>query len=172
MCDCVCVRHRYGRVGVNDPDGLDAAVSHSSEHVDSLQAGRLGPIQYDLASLLIDPYVELPKAIQTDLRSYCLQELSKKIAVEPDKFLHCFKYCCLTRNLQILGAFAFLSKVKGKHYFEDHIPAAFQSLKTGLRDCARNEFPVIEDAVATAGKKLRNRTNNSEVKHDTHKGNG
>ena len=121
------------------------------------QAGRLGPIQYDLASLLIDPYVELPEAFRTILRDYCLQEISRKITVEPAKFLRCFEYCCLTRNLQILGAFAFLSRVKGKRYFEDYIPAAFQTLKTGLLDSARDEFPALGSAVATAGKKLKNR---------------
>ena len=118
------------------------------------QSGRLGPIQYDLASLLIDPYVELPETTQVELRDYCLQELSKKIAVEPHNFYHCFEHCCLTRNLQILGAFAFLSKVKGKHYFEDYIPAAFRSLQTNLLENGRDEFPALAAAVEAAGRKL------------------
>ena len=35
------------------------------------QGGRIGPIQYDLASLLIDPYVELPHAVQAQLIDQC-----------------------------------------------------------------------------------------------------
>ena len=50
------------------------------------QGARKGPIQYDLASLLIDPYVELPDTIQTILRDYCMEALSKKTTVEPDEF--------------------------------------------------------------------------------------
>ena len=119
------------------------------------QAGRLGPIQYDLASLLIDPYVELPDTTQAILRDYCMEALSKKTAVEPEKFYRCFEYCSLTRNLQILGAFAFLGKVRGKHYFEDYIPTAFQTLHTNLFRAGRDEFPALGAAVDKAGEELK-----------------
>ena len=78
------------------------------------QGGRIGPIQYDLASLLIDPYVQLPHAIQTQLIDYSIKMMSAVIDLRPAKFLSCYHYCRLTRNLQILGAFSYLSKVKGK----------------------------------------------------------
>lgn len=150
---------RYASVGFmhRDLQSRNIMVKENRIYLIDFQAGRLGPIQYDLASLLIDPYVELPEAVRITLRDYCLQELSKKTPVEPAKFLRCFEYCCLTRNLQILGAFAFLSRVKGKRYFEDYIPAAVQTLKTGLRDFTRHEFPALVSAVATAGQKLKNR---------------
>jgi aminoglycoside/choline kinase family phosphotransferase/GTP:adenosylcobinamide-phosphate guanylyltransferase len=151
---------RYASTGFmhRDMQSRNIMVKDDRIYFIDFQAGRLGPIQYDLASLLIDPYVELPEAIRIILRDYCLQEISKKIVVDPVKFLRCFEYCRLTRNLQILGAFAFLSRVKGKRYFEDYIPAAVQTLKTGLLDSARHEFPALGSAVATAGQKLKNRT--------------
>ena len=114
------------------------------------QGGRFGPIQYDLASLLIDPYVELPLAIQTQLLDYCTDTLSQQTAVNREEFRRCFSYCCLTRNLQILGAFAYLSKVKGKRYFEAYIPAAFQSLISLLQAPGLDEFPALTAAVAKA----------------------
>ena len=107
------------------------------------QGGRIGPIQYDLASLLIDPYVELPHAIQTQLIGYSIEVLSALTELNPEKFLACYHYCALTRNLQILGAFAYLSKEKGKKHFERYIPAAVRSLKANLAADGQREFPAL-----------------------------
>ena len=51
------------------------------------QGGRIGPIQYDLASLLIDPYVELPHAIQVQLIDYSIGVLSAVTELKPEDFL-------------------------------------------------------------------------------------
>jgi aminoglycoside/choline kinase family phosphotransferase/GTP:adenosylcobinamide-phosphate guanylyltransferase len=111
------------------------------------QGGRMGPIQYDLASLLIDPYVELPDPIQTQLIGYSLEILSSVCEFNPENFLSCYHYCKLTRNLQILGAYAYLSKVKGKPYFENYIPAAVRSLRSNLDADGQNEFPTLSAIV-------------------------
>ncbi|CAB1060245.1 hypothetical protein D1BOALGB6SA_5010 [Olavius sp. associated proteobacterium Delta 1] len=110
------------------------------------QAGRMGPIQYDLASLLIDPYVELPQRLQDRLLDYSIEMLSQTTSIAPDKFRTCYHYCTLTRNLQILGAFAYLSKVAGKKHFEQYIPAALRTLKSNLTAGDHNEFPRLTAA--------------------------
>ena len=92
------------------------------------QSARTGPFQYDLASLLIDPYVTLDRHVQGQLLEYAVQKLGMDHPTS-EEFLETYRYCCLTRNLQILGAFGFLSRVKGKTGFEAHIPAAVKSLK-------------------------------------------
>jgi aminoglycoside/choline kinase family phosphotransferase len=107
------------------------------------QGGRMGPIQYDLASLLIDPYVELPHAIQAQLIDYSIEVLSALTELKPKNFLSCYHYCTLTRNLQILGAFSYLSKVKGKKHFEKYIPAAVRSLRSNLAADGQREFPSL-----------------------------
>ena len=111
------------------------------------QGGRIGPIQYDLASLLIDPYVDLPEAIQTRLLEDGLKMLSAAVPVDPAKFRDCYHYCTLTRNLQILGAFANLSRVQGKKQFEKYIPAALKTLRSNLKASNRQEFPGLTDVV-------------------------
>jgi aminoglycoside/choline kinase family phosphotransferase len=98
------------------------------------QGGRLGPLQYDLASLLIDPYVELPQNLQDRLLSDYLTRLSEFVPVDRGRFLHAYEYCAINRNLQILGAFAFLSRQKGKKDFEPYIPPALKSLKQRLQN--------------------------------------
>jgi aminoglycoside/choline kinase family phosphotransferase len=82
------------------------------------QASRMGPIQYDLAALLIDPYVQLPQDIQTRLLGYCVKKLQAHMNLNADNFCRCYRYCRLTRNLQILGAFGYLSRIKKKAHFK------------------------------------------------------
>jgi aminoglycoside/choline kinase family phosphotransferase/GTP:adenosylcobinamide-phosphate guanylyltransferase len=103
-------------------------------YVIDFQGGRLGPLQYDLASLLIDPYVELPRNIQDGLLSDYLTRLSEFVPVDPGRFLRAYQYCAINRNLQILGAFAFLSHEKGKKDFQVYIPPALKSLKQRLQN--------------------------------------
>jgi aminoglycoside/choline kinase family phosphotransferase/dTDP-glucose pyrophosphorylase len=96
------------------------------------QGGRLGPIQYDLASLLIDPYAALSLENQDQLKTYGAAQLESRYGVNLEKFHEGYGMCAISRNLQILGAFAFLSRVKGKTRFEKYIPCAVQSLTHNL----------------------------------------
>jgi aminoglycoside/choline kinase family phosphotransferase/GTP:adenosylcobinamide-phosphate guanylyltransferase len=107
------------------------------------QGGRQGPLQYDLASLLNDPYVNLPEAIQSELVEYCIQQIDRPLPDGADSFRRGYHYCALTRNLQVLGAFAFLSRTKGKKQFEAYIPTAAQSLHRRLTREYSREFPRL-----------------------------
>ncbi len=111
------------------------------------QGGRLGPLQYDLASLLIDPYVDLPHEIRDALLAYAIDCIPPKSGIGSQPFRSGFDYCCLTRNLQILGAFGNLSRNKGKTWFEPYIPAAVRSLKHALSAPRGDEFPKLKRIV-------------------------
>ncbi len=107
------------------------------------QGARKGPIQYDLASLLIDPYSNLSPDIQEALLEYCLSRISTIMQIPTSAFINCFRYCCITRNLQILGAFGYLTRIKGKTQFERYIPTALQSLEKNLRSLKKAAFPAL-----------------------------
>jgi len=96
------------------------------------QGGRLGPLAYDLASLLIDPYTKLPAQEKEELYSAYRQLLGRKEPQRLTSFERSFPYLAIQRNLQILGAFSFLSKFRGKTYFEQYIPSALESLRNLL----------------------------------------
>jgi mannose-1-phosphate guanylyltransferase len=96
------------------------------------QGGRFGPVQYDLAALLIDPYTSLPFAVQDRLRAYGASILHRRYGIGKATFFKGYDLCAVTRNLQILGAFAFLSQTKGKKAFEAYIPRAVQCLNANL----------------------------------------
>ncbi len=107
------------------------------------QGGRIGPVQYDLASLLIDPYVELAPELQAELYGYAEARICAATGTEANTFARGYAYCTITRNLQILGAFGYLSVKKGKQTFADYIPAAVASLKRALDTEEGRAFPKL-----------------------------
>jgi len=107
------------------------------------QGGRLGPPHYDLASLLIDPYVDLPPALRERLLDYFAACLSTPTGIPVAEIRHAYRYCALSRNLQILGAYGFLTRQKGKPFFAQYIPAAVRSLQENLSRFGRDEFPNL-----------------------------
>lgn len=107
------------------------------------QGGRLGPLQYDLASLLIDPYVQLPPELQKELMAYALRKLQEITDIDAAEFQRGYDCCALTRNLQMLGAFGYLTRVKGKGYFEAYIPAAVSALKRHLNSQTTLRLPRL-----------------------------
>jgi aminoglycoside/choline kinase family phosphotransferase len=115
------------------------------------QGGRLGPLGYDVAALLIDPYVGLSHKWQEELLAYYLEELHKRLSVDETAFRRQYAYLALSRNLQILGAYGFLTKVKKKAYFARYIPAAVKELQRRLGEKA-GEFPRLEEVVQSLPK--------------------
>ena len=107
------------------------------------QGGRIGPVQYDLASLLIDPYAGLPEDLQERLLAECAGRLSALAGMDPREFTAGYRCCSLARNLQMLGAFGFLTRVKGKTGFEGHIPAALRTLSINLAKAGSDRFPGL-----------------------------
>jgi aminoglycoside/choline kinase family phosphotransferase len=118
------------------------------------QGGRIGPVQYDLASLLIDPYVQLRADDQAGLYDYAAARFARSLAIDPDGFRQGYEHCALSRNLQALGAFAFLARVKHKPRFESYIPAALNGLAARLQAYTPPGFPKLKEAVHAARARL------------------
>ncbi len=136
---------RYPTIGFmhRDMQSRNIMIKNGEIYFIDFQGGRLGPVQYDLASLLIDPYVDLPPDFQARLLDDAIELLDMATELEPDSFRACYHYCRLTRNLQILGAFAYLTRVMGKKQFEPYIPAAAKTLRSNLSGRAEKEFPLL-----------------------------
>ncbi len=107
------------------------------------QGGRLGPLQYDLAALLLDPYVGLSLPLQEILLAEYLLLLRDRLDFDPDAWRQRYDYLAICRNLQMLGAYGFLSRDKGKVQFERFIPPARASLRRRLEIVGREQFPVL-----------------------------
>ncbi len=115
------------------------------------QGGRFGPLAYDLASLLIDPYVALPQQFQDELLESYLDLLEKKISVNRHEFYTQYSYLALQRNLQILGAFSFLSQVRGKKFFASYIAPSVKLLARRLEDNCLRDYKTLSSVTRGAG---------------------
>ena len=58
--------------------------------------------------------------------------------------------CRLQRHMQALGAYGFLSRVKGKKYFLKHIPEALRLLKEETA-AAKKDYPELFGLVQRLG---------------------
>lgn len=114
------------------------------------QGARLGPLAYDLAALLLDPYAGLTSEQQRELMECYLDEISRLISLDRDRFVAGYYYMALQRNLQILGAFGFLTTVRKKPFFRDYIPPALQTLHDLLIQPDGRRFPRLRSLVAGA----------------------
>ena len=111
------------------------------------QAGRLGPLGYDVASLLIDPYAALTPRFQEEMLAFYGSVLATRRPGSEEDFFKYYPFLALQRNLQIVGAFAFLSKVRGKQFFTAYIQPALLALRNRLADSSFAEYQRIRTLV-------------------------
>jgi NDP-sugar pyrophosphorylase family protein/aminoglycoside/choline kinase family phosphotransferase len=99
------------------------------------QGARIGPPAYDLASVLWDPYYRLDEGMREEALSYYIslrEEIDKTFLKE--EFRKTLIPCRLQRHMQALGAYGFLSKVKGKKNFLKHVPEGFRLLQADIAE--------------------------------------
>jgi aminoglycoside/choline kinase family phosphotransferase len=112
------------------------------------QGARLGPPAYDVASVLWDPYYRIHEDLRDSLLSYYIGEMRAAAFddFDEDEFRYSLLLCRLQRHMQALGAYGFLSGVKGKKYFLKHIPQAVRYLAEEAA-LAAEDFPVLHGLV-------------------------
>jgi aminoglycoside/choline kinase family phosphotransferase len=114
-------------------------IRNGQAHLIDFQGMRPGLAEYDLASLLFDPYVTFSRAeCEELLADYESKREAGGKPVAPD-WRATFRLCGIQRLMQALGAYGFLGLVKGNRTFLDYIPAAMQSLRSLVR-----EIPELE----------------------------
>ena len=112
------------------------------------QGGRLGPLGYDLASLLIDPYSSLSSSDREAIFDRYLRMVAEYDVTSVETFRRCYPYLAIQRNLQILGAFSYLTKIMKKGHFERYIPRALNTLSELLNAVKDPEISPIRELVA------------------------
>lgn len=102
----------------------------NNAHLIDFQGMRPGLAHYDLASLLLDPYAQLPASERAELLEFYLGLGDRKdLGPNRREFDRVFDLCALQRLMQALGAYGFLGLVKGKPEFLVHVPVALGSLR-------------------------------------------
>jgi N-acetylmuramate 1-kinase len=106
------------------------------------QSARMGSAFYDVASLLKDPYVELPGELQDELFLFYLDE-QKKNSIYPnlsgDLACDIYNRVALQRLMQALGAYGKLGLTDGKTHFLQYVSPAVVQLNNTLRQVGNFE---------------------------------
>lgn len=130
-------------------------VKDSRYYIIDFQGGRLGPVTYDLASLLTDPYTDLDEGLKTELLEGFIKRYAPLSGLPPAVIREHYALCSLSRNLQMLGAFGFLTRVKGKLRFKASISPAIRNLKRHPLLKSNTMFPklrILVDSLPGAGR--------------------
>ena len=114
------------------------------------QDARMGPCQYDLASLLKDSYIVLEDPVRKELLEYYIESMKhvgKKI--ERDPFYKVFDWMSVQRNLKAIGTFAYQSKVLGNDQYIQYIEPTLEYVKKTLHSRRDLEFliPALTSAI-------------------------
>ncbi|NNE90727.1 MAG: phosphotransferase [Verrucomicrobiales bacterium] len=91
------------------------------------QGMRWGLPEYDIASLIYDPYVSISKAHRDDLATYYFD--LRKTGESRELFEKRLHRCGAQRLMQALGAYGNLGLNMGKSEFLQHIPVAVERLR-------------------------------------------
>ena len=111
------------------------------------QGMRFGPPAYDLASLLIDPYVPIPPKMEWKALSLYWSQARRYQDGSFGGFLRSYGVLRLCRNLQVLGAFSYLGLAKGKSHFLRYLPRAWKQLYFWLHNHCGASYPALQRLV-------------------------
>jgi aminoglycoside/choline kinase family phosphotransferase len=112
-----------------DFQSQNVIVRNAQAHLIDFQGMRPGQAEYDLASLLFDPYVSIPATEQAEMLAHYRAtqvENGHRLTADFDETL---LLCAMQRLMQAIGAYGFLGLVKGHKDFLQHVPKAVHSLR-------------------------------------------
>ena len=114
------------------------------------QDARMGPCQYDLASLLKDSYIVIEESVRKELLEYyieCMQRDGRKIKRDP--FYKIFDWMSVQRNLKAIGTFAYQAKILGNDRYLQYVEPTLEYIKKTLENRRDLEFlvPPLNSAI-------------------------
>lgn len=143
MTDCGYFLHR-------DFQSRNVMIKDNKVRIIDFQGGRFGPLGYDVASLLLDPYTSLPSTMQDELLEYYVTQIQRVLEIDGKEFYQSYRLLSLQRNLQIIGAFCYLGVTCKKEFFRPFIRPSLENLNKLLTSHHEPELPVLKETVEQA----------------------
>lgn len=114
-----------------DYHSRNVMILEGAPYVIDFQDARLGLPQYDLVSLLRDPYARLDDALFLDLKDYYYEAARDRgvHSMSRDEFEYLFDLMGFQRNVKAIGTYGYQSSAKGKPLYERYIPPSLEYLK-------------------------------------------
>lgn len=120
------------------------------------QDARMGPAQYDLASLLRDSYVTVPEDLVEELLAAYMDEVTATADSSRASFRYIFDVMSLQRNIKALGTFGYQLSVRGSARYSSSIPrtAAYVSRNIGIYPEFARFRSAVEDFICEPAKEF------------------
>ncbi len=118
------------------------------------QGARLGPAQYDLAALLNDPYVDLDPGLRHRLKARYLELRAAEGPFDAEQFEEGWPFVAASRIMQALGAYAFLTRRRGRSHFAAYLEPALNTLRRLCRGPALAGLSALAELVDSLPRKL------------------
>lgn len=99
----------------------------------------IGPISYDLASLLRDYYCPISQTLLQKMQSFYLEKTDTGLS--STEFNHMFQLTALQRHLKVLGIFCRLYYRDGKDQYLSYLPTVIRYIKDAIVELP--EYEVI-----------------------------
>jgi N-acetylmuramate 1-kinase len=105
------------------------------------QDALMGPVTYDLASLLRDSYIALDEALIDRLIARYVKGMGQQLSLpqqtamllhDPPAFRRLFDFASIQRNLKAAGRFVYIDRVKGNPSFLASIPQTLKNVRANL----------------------------------------
>ncbi|MCM0604719.1 MAG: phosphotransferase [Xanthomonadaceae bacterium] len=98
------------------------------------QDARMGPPQYDLASLLRDSYYQLSEKQIQNLLGYYMDQYEKVSGTKLDRehFIKIFDFMSIQRNFKAIGSFASFENKRGNSTYLKYIGNTFENIRRNL----------------------------------------
>lgn len=111
------------------------------------QDARMGRGQYDLASLIFDPYVDIPHDMALKLADYYYEETqkTKNAPWDHETFIDIFELSGLQRIYKALGTYGYQTEKCGTDVYRPYIEPAIKTVKRILE--GRNDLPALRDTL-------------------------
>ncbi len=117
------------------------------------QGGRMGPLQYDLASFLFQVKARLSNELREDLLNYYLQIIGNIHGIDIKNFKKYYYPYVLIRICQVLGAYGFRGIIERKAHFIQSIPYAVSALAWLINNIDFGlEIPELKNALHQVAK--------------------
>lgn len=126
-------------------------IKDNQPYIIDYQGARIGPPAYDISSILWDPYYRLDDRLRESLLGYYISRVSECLeGFDLEGFRGSLLICRMQRHMQALGAYGFLSTVKGKGYYLKFVPEALRHLKEEC-EIERETYPSLSELMSSMG---------------------
>jgi N-acetylmuramate 1-kinase len=136
ICSFLHAEPKY--IAHRDYHSRNVMLKHGKARVIDFQDARLGPVQYDLVSLLRDSYVNMEEPIARELIGYYLDKRKEVVApgqledISLEKFMRTYEVQTIQRCFKACGSFASFFNLRSDTRYLKYLVPTLQTVKKSL----------------------------------------